>query len=136
MYVLALLHVCNGKSTCTYAMKWAFLDFSASRRFLFLAWQGDGKMRYMYVLSQLHVCNTPFPYGDSPLKRESAGQCLFSLFVRVNYLQIGQQPYYSLHFFQYTSSGLEFRGLWTQVQRALDWNLEPVKRNFRFGDNS
>ena len=32
--------------------------------------------------------------------------------------------------------GLEFRGLWTGVQTALDWNLEPVKRNFRFGDNS
>ena len=32
-------------------------------------------------------------------------------------------------------SGLEFRRLWTQVQTALDWNLEPVKRIFRFGEN-
>ena len=32
--------------------------------------------------------------------------------------------------------GLKFRRLWTGVQTALDWNLEPVKRNFRFGDNS
>ena len=43
-----------------------------------------------------------------------------------------------VHYYRDSSSdgfGLKFRGLWTGVQTALDWNLEPVKRNFRFGEN-
>ena len=35
MYVLALLHVCNGKSTCTYAMKWGiFYNETKSKQLL------------------------------------------------------------------------------------------------------
>ena len=43
-----------------------------------------------------------------------------------------------VHYYRDSSSDgseLEFRGLWTGVQTALDWNLEPVKRIFRFGEN-
>jgi hypothetical protein len=35
MYVLALLHVCNGKSTCNYAMKWGiFYNETKSKQLL------------------------------------------------------------------------------------------------------
>ena len=95
-----------------------------------------------YVASFPLIPVTPFPYGDSPLKRESAGECFLVCSYALTIYRLDSSHIIPYTFFSTphrdSSSegfGLEFRGLWTGVQTALDWNLEPVKINFRFGEN-
>jgi len=89
-----------------------------------------GKPLYCFLL---------WPETDTrDLKREN-----MSLFYNGNNIDVVPKTSHCNYVLRYVASfplssegfGLKFRRLWTGVQTALDWNLEPVKRNFRFGEN-